>query len=187
MTAPSPIPAETYAARRIAGDLDGGRRPDLAAIADDSGLTIREVEDVARKLVAKRRKAMDPPAPLQAVPDPEPAPVVALVSEPEPVPESAPAPQAFALPAAWLEHRSERVRKLAHAAYKALEAVEAAVAEDASKDALYARRHELQAEMDDLNEKLGMRGNEVLCPDCNMAVHPQGMGPHRAAKHKAGA
>lgn len=207
------VPAETYAARKIAAALDLHIDPDVQVIADDSGLTVKEVRALVTKLHAKRMKDAAPahpvhmkavppatPVQLQPVPDPEPAPPLAAVPDPDPVaPEPQPALPAAqeepprssfvaddsGVPAAWLDHRSDQVRRLAEAARKAFEAVAAAVAEDASKDALYARRRELQAELDALDVQLGARRDEVPCPDCGMLLRQQGMGPHRARKHKA--
>ena len=117
---------EGFAAHKIAAALNLFLDPDVGAIAEDSGLSVAEVEAMVDRLHAGRMRA--------------------VTGKATPTPAATPAPPAGAW-RAGLDHPSKRIRALATRAEKAVTAVEAALAADAPKAALRRREADLRAQL----------------------------------------
>lgn len=177
-TNPLAVPAETYAARIIAAQLNIGAKLDIQRIADDSGLTTGEVIALATKLNAKRAQPKPQPksqrAPVSLAPAPEPAAAVTVQS-------------GYTLPGELLSHDNPKVRRLAEKARDAIEACVLAVAEDKGRAELRAKRDKLRAQLAKVEAEL--KGSEphaplAPCPHCSRTFHgQQGVNIHIARTH----
>ena len=163
-----------YAAQLLRPYLDKMERPPLQDIADETALTVREVEAIMDRLLSGRRDTRQ--APSRPVPTPAATPTLA-----------APEPPAWL---AALDHPTARIRKAAVKAQVAVAAVERLLAEDAGKAALRAREAKLRAELAKVRAELGhptgsgSQRPKVACPDCGDVVGNLGVHRARSKKHR---
>jgi hypothetical protein len=163
VTHPTAVTAETWAARRIKGALDTGAPVDVRAIADDSGLTVKEVRDLATRMTATQ------PA------------------KPRPVPRPEPRQDAYTLPAEWLTHDVPAIRRLAARARDAIEACATAVAADAERATLRAKRARLVQELAAIDAQLkgGPAPASHVCGACgHTSPSAMGLKAHTTRSHK---
>ena len=168
----STITAEDYAATLLKPYLDKMERPPLNEIADESALTVREVEAIRDRLLAGRRPQPDYRAPGRVA--------TPAASAPAPTPEP------------WraaVDHPNARIRRAGAKAVAAVAAVEALLADDAGKAKLRQREAKLLAELTKVRAEL--RGDapateRIPCPDCGDLVHPHRIKQHanRSSKHR---
>lgn len=154
-TNPLAVPAETYAARKIAAALNVGAPLDLQAIADDSGLSLREATAIADKLRARRTQ----PAP----PQPKPT-AVALAPAPAEPAAAVTVQSGYTLPGELLSHDNPKVRRLAEKARGAIEACFLAVAEDRGRAELRAKRDKLRTQLAMVEAELKGRAHKAAQP-----------------------
>lgn len=169
------VPAETYAEQLLRKAWDGAYTPDLRAIADETALTVREVEAIRDRMLSGRKDHRAPGATRPA----------AVPLRPEP-----PAPPVQV--EAWRRAIDHPNRRLAGKATKVLALIadiEAGLAAEAERDTLRAKEVKLAAELAKVRAQL--RGDapaaeRVPCPDCGDLVLPTRIRQHalRSRKHQ---
>jgi hypothetical protein len=140
MTTTLGVSAEQYALGHLRRHRDAMSRPDMQNIADDSGLTVREVAALWEQLLADRvPKTLDRPRAAHAPTSPQSA-TVATPARPVETPA----------PSSWLaakDHPSAKVRRLYAKATGAVAALEAALAAESEKDKLREKEARLAAQL----------------------------------------
>lgn len=160
--------AEQLAARMIRAALGNATTPDLERIADQTGLTPREVSALRDRMLSGKRHHQTPRPGTVAPPSPA-GPRLTIVTDPEP----------------WRQagegHPDAKIRQLHARATAAVVAVEAALADYSRTAALRARAQQLEEELAQVRAGIG---GAYTCSVCGRTFpKPQGLGQHRGSKH----
>lgn len=153
----APLTAEEYAARKIRAAWAAGVRVDLAAIAEASALTQRDVVELHQRMLEKRKGR---PA---AKPQPAPAPerVDVLTEQLE----------------EWAAHGRPRIRRLAARAQSTIQTLLREVEAQAHLAEVEAKREELRAQLREL-DKQTKRIRIEPCPGCGLTFDSRGLTAH---------
>lgn len=161
--------AEDLAARMIRSALDNATTPDCLRIAEQTGLSAREVSDLRDRMLSGKREHQTPRPGTAASPAPA-GPRLTVVTDPEPWRK------------AGASHPDAAVRQLHARAVVAVVALEAALADYARNAAKRAEREQLRARLAQLDAELGGR---QVCDVCQMScASAHGLSVHRSRKHK---
>lgn len=163
----------------ISREFDICRKPDVARIAESTGLQHRTVEVLVDEVRAARQQ-------------PRPTPPTGTGTKPRVTPDG----EIAAIELAWLGHPSPKARRAAERAYKAIQAAIETIAAEGSielwkrREQLRAQRAKADAELAALDAKLGAAAS-TECPDCGAklrknsnqakAIHAARSKQHQAA------
>jgi hypothetical protein len=176
-TAALGVSAEQYALGHLRRHRDAMSRPDMQNIADDSGLTVREVAALWEQLLADRvPKTLDRP---RAAPAPSPLGQNAATPA---RPVETPAPSS------WLsakDHPSARIRGKYKRAVAAVADLEAALAAEGEKDKLREKEARLAAQLAKVRAELRGGGSSMPRSESTAArvPCPGGCGKDFAGAH----
>ena len=174
--------AEEYAAGMIRRALDSAVRPDLRHIADETALTVPEVEAIRDRILSGKRGTQTLGRPRAAQP-------------PAVLPVAVAPPAGPAEPADWRaakDHPSAKVRNAYAKAVAAVVHVESLIAEDAEKAKLRQREQRLAAELAKVRAELKgppkpgpAADGEHRCPRCPRTFnHQRGLSRHLNETHE---